>query len=145
MKQKNAFTLIELLVVIAIIGILASILIVSLSSARNDAKDKRILVQLSEIRSIAEIINNESAGSYVGLCDGGTLNQNHPNYGDKIGVIESSIDELNGGANDAPVCFESPSSYCVSLINASGKIVCIKNVGQIGRQACENADSLCTP
>ncbi|MFA6252595.1 MAG: prepilin-type N-terminal cleavage/methylation domain-containing protein, partial [Candidatus Paceibacterota bacterium] len=41
MNSKKSFTLIELLVVIAIVGILAGILIVSMSSALNSANDVR--------------------------------------------------------------------------------------------------------
>ena len=58
--------MIELLVVIAIIGILAAIVLVSLSSARDRAKDARIQADLGQIRSVGELFNNDN-GTYTGL------------------------------------------------------------------------------
>ncbi|HNW09424.1 MAG TPA: type II secretion system protein [bacterium] len=53
--NRKGFTLIELLIVIAIIGILSSLAIVSLSSARNKAKDAQIKSDLSQFRTYMTI------------------------------------------------------------------------------------------
>jgi prepilin-type N-terminal cleavage/methylation domain-containing protein len=61
---QKGFTLIELLVVIAIIGILSSIVLASLSSARSKGSDAAIQNTLSNMRAQAEIYysNNNNYG-----------------------------------------------------------------------------------
>ncbi len=56
---KRGFTLIELLVVVAIIGILASVVLASLNSARNKGGDAAIKSNLAGVRSQAELLFNE--------------------------------------------------------------------------------------
>ena len=66
--MKKAFTLIELLVVIAIIGILSSVVLVSLNDARDNARDANIRQYMSQMRTAAELYYSEN-GTYDGLCD----------------------------------------------------------------------------
>lgn len=73
MKKQNGFTLIELLVVIAIIGILASVVLASLNSARAKANDASVRTNLNNARSQAELYHNEynnygTAGAGTGVC-----------------------------------------------------------------------------
>jgi prepilin-type N-terminal cleavage/methylation domain-containing protein len=58
---KKGFTLLELLVVVALIGILASVVMVSLNSARGKGGDAAIKSNLANLRSQAEIIYSASA------------------------------------------------------------------------------------
>ena len=59
-RYTRGFTLIELLVVIAIIGILASVVLISLQSARKKGNDSRVISDVQQIRTQAEAVYDGS-------------------------------------------------------------------------------------
>ena len=62
-KSGSGFTLIELLVVVAIIGIVASIVIQNLSSARERAQNATRLSNIDQINKSLELYLTKSAGA----------------------------------------------------------------------------------
>ncbi len=56
-NNQKGFTLLELLVVVAIIGLLATVVVVSLNSARGKGGDAGVKTNLLNIRGQAEILN----------------------------------------------------------------------------------------
>ena len=54
-NKKRGFTLIELLVVIAIIGILSSVVLASLNSARQKARDARRIADVKQLQLALEL------------------------------------------------------------------------------------------
>lgn len=60
MRNKNqGFTLIELLVVIAIIGLLASVVLLALNSARAKSRDAKRLADIRQLASALELFFND--------------------------------------------------------------------------------------
>ena len=93
--NKKGFTLIELLVVIAIIGILSAVVLTSLNSARDKAREATILSALKDIHTQAEIYHIDN-GTYEDLCDD-----------TQIASMVSALD----AKSDGTACWVSTDSY----------------------------------
>lgn len=76
MNKQKGFTLIELLVVIAIIALLASVIMLSLSNARQKARDAKRVADIKEIANSMELYfskNNTYPASLAALVADGDL------------------------------------------------------------------------
>lgn len=68
MIYKKGFTLIELLVVIAIIGILSSIVLASLNSARDKGANAAVKGDLQAVRNQASIVADDNNQNFDTVC-----------------------------------------------------------------------------
>ncbi|OHA65913.1 MAG: hypothetical protein A2672_00585 [Candidatus Wildermuthbacteria bacterium RIFCSPHIGHO2_01_FULL_49_22b] len=150
MKQKG-FTLIELLVVIAIIGMLASIVLVSLGPARAKARDARRVADVRQMSTALEIEGADSPEALVGCtiadapvnsctsCVGCAVNntiQDFVNFADpSVGVAGTACNSISAAtcqysisqADGDPGATTGDYSICFFLEQGSGDLLAGKN------------------
>ncbi|MBI1956918.1 MAG: prepilin-type N-terminal cleavage/methylation domain-containing protein [Candidatus Niyogibacteria bacterium] len=68
-EKSRGFTLIELLVVIAIIGVLASVVLASLNTARKKSRDARRIADIKQLQLAAELYFDSNSFYPVALVD----------------------------------------------------------------------------
>lgn len=125
--NKKGFTLIELLVVIAIIGILSSIVLVNLNTARNKAKDVAIKGDLATLRVAAEMwYDDGGGGDYDGFTSDGTdCAAGSPDWQKACTAISGQGKAARGFDSGQTWCaqsalFNAPNKWCVDHKGFSG-------------------------
>jgi len=114
--MKKGFTLIELLVVIAIIGILSSVVLASLNSARAKGADAAIKSGLANMRAQAELYYDSNTGSYTNLCTSAT-------------GISNMVSSVGSNAGTPVLCYASSTAWAASSVLKSGGTWCVDSTG----------------
>ncbi len=104
--SNRGFTLIELLVVIAIIGILSSVVLASLSSARGKGNTAAIKSTLVNVRTQAELFYT-SGFTFTGVCSDSVISR-------AIAEAES----LNGGTDVE--CNANSTGWAIASVTPDG-------------------------
>lgn len=119
--QSRGFTLIELLVVIAIIGILASVVLASLNSARDKGEDAAIKSNLNNARAQAALYYEDNTSSYLGVCAAAQS----ATPGGILDLVSAAI----GGGAAAADCDDDANGWAAEKELNSGTFYCVDSVG----------------
>ena len=135
--MKKGFTLFELLVVIAIIGILSSVVLASLNTARDKGANAAAKANLNNARAQAELYY-DTAKNYTTVCDSGTSN------------ISALVEAAESSSGNTAVCVDLASAWAAEIpLKASEGYYCADSSGNATTTAASSiaadTDVLCGP
>ena len=130
MNYKKGFTLIELLVVIAIIGILSSVVLASLNTARDKGADAKIKGEVGSIRAAAEMYY-DTKGQYDSATIPASVTCATGMFSDAsvIRSLNSATSTSGGATTSNRLCTSSTTAYAVSVKLKSGSWYCVDSSG----------------
>lgn len=141
-KFNKGFTLIELLVVIAIIGILSSIVLASLSSARTKGEDAAIKSTLASMRAQAELYYSTNSNYGITATTCGTASSMFAST-TATGSLKNLLDGL-AARNVTPACQSSATAWAVSSpLKTAGQFYCVDSTGTAKETTADVATTNC--
>jgi type II secretion system protein G len=109
-RNQRGFTLIELLVVIAIIGILSSVVLASLNSARKKGRDARRISDIKQIQLALELYYDS--------------NQSFPTHAQAFANASTSVLVTNRYISALPLDPTTLATYSYAALAANGTDAC---------------------
>jgi prepilin-type N-terminal cleavage/methylation domain-containing protein len=143
-NTNKGFTLIELLVVIAIIGMLSSIVLASLSSARTRGGNAAVKQNMNSIRAQAELVYDINSGFYSLVSGTSVCTDSRV-----VSALNAAISAGGDSGTVASRCNNTSTAWAVNarLKTPEGTSVywCIDNSGRAKGEATELGGATACP
>lgn len=137
-SQARGFTLLELLVVIAIIGVLSSIVLASLNSARDKGNDVGVKANLATVVSQSALYYEQNTNSYGDDNTGGGSSCTAADTLFEDTTIASAVAKADADNGTRPVrCTSTGTTFLVAAQMTNGNYWCVDSTGV--KEEIENA------